>query len=223
MSVRGEFTTVNTAGRRRASARRTLRLTAPGATRRGREVVDILNLSVTGMLIESATKLVVGENLEVDLPHAGPVIATVAWAGDNLFGCRFGKPLPPAAVSAALLKSEPEGAAGNEPAPVFASPLPARLRQLREARGLSLEQLARTLHVSRQTAWYWERGRNLPGPANLHRLAEVLGVAERDLLSDRPDTAESAPSLAALVAVKKAEIARFAGTAEEQVRILIEL
>lgn len=220
MSVRGELTTVNTAGRKRAGARRTLRLAAPGATRRGREVVEILNLSVTGMLIESTAKLAIGEKLEVDLPHAGAVTATVAWTGDNLFGCRFAKPLPPAAVSAALLKSEPEGAARSEPA--VAASLPARLRQLREARGLSLEHLARALGVSRQTAWYWERGRNLPGPANLGRLADVLGVAERDLLSESQEIAASPPSLAALVAARKAEIARFAGTAKDQVRIIIE-
>jgi transcriptional regulator with XRE-family HTH domain len=219
MPVRGEFTTVNTAGRKRAVARRTLRLAAPGVTRRGREVVEILNLSVTGMLIQSTAKLAIGEKLEVELPHSGPVTATVAWAGDNLFGCRFAQRLPQAAVSAALLKSEPA------PAPVRgpASSLPARLRQLREGRGLTLDQLAQALGVSRQTAWYWERGRNLPGPANLHRLAEVLGVAERDLLSDRAEPAQSAQNLAALVAAKKAEIARFAGTAEEQVRIVIEL
>ena len=58
-----------------------------------------------------------------------------------------------------------------DPVKVF----PKRLREAREAAGLSTEELARRVHVSRQTVWMWERGLTLPGFRQLVAIRRVLG------------------------------------------------
>lgn len=52
---------------------------------------------------------------------------------------------------------------------------PSRIRMLREAKGLTAEELARDLGVSRQVVYAWETGRRHPTLANLERLAGALG------------------------------------------------
>ena len=219
MAGRAELSDVEAAGRKRGAPRRRLRLAAAGSGDRAADTVSIVNLSATGMLIETSARFAIGDALQVELPHAGATTASVVWSSDNLFGCRFGKPLSPAAVSAALLKSEPD----QRTAPAADDPFPARMKQLREQRGLSLEMLARELGLSRQTVWYWERGRNLPGGENLARLARALQVGEQDLIPGRTGRAAGpAGNLAVAVEVRRAEIARLAGTSEDKVRIVIE-
>lgn len=53
----------------------------------------------------------------------------------------------------------------------------SRLRELRIARGLSQEVVARAIGVSTGTVGSWERGLTRPYPRNLRRLARLLGVA----------------------------------------------
>jgi hypothetical protein len=71
------------------------------------EAVTIHDLSSSGMLIETAANLARGQDLEIELPHVGNVDAEVVWTSGRYFGCEFGEPLSKAAVSAALLRSEP--------------------------------------------------------------------------------------------------------------------
>lgn len=52
---------------------------------------------------------------------------------------------------------------------------PRRLREAREAADMSTEDLARQLHVSRQTVWSWERGLTLPMFRQLIAIRRVLG------------------------------------------------
>ena len=52
---------------------------------------------------------------------------------------------------------------------------PRRLREAREAAGMSPEELARRLHVSRQTVLLWERGLTLPMFRQLVAIRRVLG------------------------------------------------
>lgn len=56
------------------------------------------------------------------------------------------------------------------------------IKNLRIARGLSQEQLAKAIGVSRQTVVYWEDQRGLPSVKNLMRLAEFFGVPFDSLL-----------------------------------------
>ncbi|MBP3637839.1 MAG: helix-turn-helix transcriptional regulator [Clostridia bacterium] len=56
-----------------------------------------------------------------------------------------------------------------------------RLTRARKARGLTQEQLAESMHCSRQAISHWENGRSLPDVESLALLNQLLGC---DLLSD---------------------------------------
>lgn len=90
----------------RGAARRTLRLEVQGSTPAG-DASNVLvhNMSETGLLIETAAPLAIGESFEVVMPDAGVLPAVVVWVGGGFFGCRFENPVPTATVSAALLRA----------------------------------------------------------------------------------------------------------------------
>ena len=88
---------------RRRSARRTLKLGIGGGTGQ----VTIQDLSLTGALLETSMSLLVGADLELELPHAGKVEAIVVWNSGEYYGCQFTQPISPAALSASLLQSAP--------------------------------------------------------------------------------------------------------------------
>lgn len=56
------------------------------------------------------------------------------------------------------------------------------IRTLRKERGLTQEELAAQLHVTRQAVSSWERGGSCPDFDTLKRLGEVLGAAPEQLL-----------------------------------------
>lgn len=58
------------------------------------------------------------------------------------------------------------------------------LRRLREAAGLTQQQLADQAGISKRTLEGWEQGRNRPRLDVLPALAEALGVAVGALLAD---------------------------------------
>ncbi len=58
----------------------------------------------------------------------------------------------------------------------------AKIRQLRERRGMTQKQLADALGLSQVAICLWETGENVPTIQNLHRLADILGCDARDLL-----------------------------------------
>ena len=60
--------------------------------------------------------------------------------------------------------------------------LQENLRTLRKARGLSQEDLAQQLHITRQTLSKWENGLSVPDAQLLLRLAEILDVPVSELL-----------------------------------------
>ena len=100
---------------RRSSNRRILRLHASG--RAGSDdgmVVRIHDLSLTGLLIETAADVSVGDQLEVELPEGGSSLARVVWNSGHHFGCEFVSPISKATISAALLKN-PVGVDALEP------------------------------------------------------------------------------------------------------------
>jgi len=98
-------------GDRRRSARRSLRLGAGSG-----EAIMILDLSLTGALLETSIPMLVGAEFEVELPHAGNVKASILWNSGEFYGCQFNLPISPAALSAALLQSAPENGADPRPA-----------------------------------------------------------------------------------------------------------
>jgi transcriptional regulator with XRE-family HTH domain len=69
----------------------------------------------------------------------------------------------------------------SDPAPV------SRLRSLREARGISLRELARQIGVDSSNVSYWERTGLLPRSNVLMPIAKALGVTLEELLGeDKP-------------------------------------
>ena len=93
---------------RRSTHRRKLFLETQGggALERPAQVV-IHDLSPEGFLMETTTAIAVGDRLEVAVPEAGTVDATAVWKSGRYCGCKFSRPIPTAAVSAAVLRSHP--------------------------------------------------------------------------------------------------------------------
>lgn len=67
------------------------------------DMVIVHDISDTGLLIETDSKLKVGEMIEVNLPQAGLMEAEIVWIGGEIYGCRFTRAITPAAISAARL------------------------------------------------------------------------------------------------------------------------
>lgn len=96
---------------RRHAPRRALRLDVEGQTPAAQAArASIQDLSRTGALIETSTRMAVGDCFELDLPHAGSVEASVVWNSGRFYGCQFRKQISPAALSAALLRARPNPA-----------------------------------------------------------------------------------------------------------------
>lgn len=68
-----------------------------------------------------------------------------------------------------------------------------KLWRLREEKGMSQDELAEKLDVSRQTISNWERDKALPDAEKLKRLCEALGICADDLLFSEVLPKESAP------------------------------
>ena len=74
----------------------------------------IVNISETGLLIETLLELAVGDTLEVEIPGAIVTSARVVWTKGFLAGCEFASPVSIGAVSAAQLMSPAASAAGAQ-------------------------------------------------------------------------------------------------------------
>jgi len=216
-----------------------MKLRARGARGPG-EAKDVLirNLSTTGMLLEAAVQLAVGQKITLDLPQIGHASAEIVWAGEELFGCAFDRPLSEAAVSAAQLRSEPQPHSNKAPLPESAnasrSPrsLGENIRRLRLAKGFSLVEFARKVQVSRPTVWAWEAGKSSPRAKRRQQVLKVLGATESqlqgsaDLPADvqaREEPLNDESKLKSVVEHAKMAIAVAAGTTPEKVTLIIEI
>jgi len=189
--------------------------------------VAIHNLSATGMLIETASDLVIGQRLTVALPEAPDCAATIVWRSEALAGCRFDRPLSRAALSAAQLRNPLPGDVDPAHAPDGDEMLAQRLLRLRKERGLSRAALSDRTGFSRPSIWAWESGKTVPRRSNLPALAEAFGISEHELLAGGPsaahaDPAASAQQMHALVRASREEIAALAGVEPAKVKITIE-
>ena len=201
--------------------RRHLLLETEGATPAGEAgAVLVHNISATGLLLESEIALAVGERIEIDLPEAPGIWASVVWASETVFGCRFDHALSAAALSAAQLRGIAAEEAGMPALAVGQSgeSLGRRLARLRKARGLSLGDLASTLGVSKPTVWAWEHGKAQPIEARMAALAAALGVEQEELQVGDQWSVRSE-----LVARCRSDIARAFETSIDRIRIAIEL
>lgn len=128
MAILAHFEGPDESGDRRASARRALRLDIAGNGHAGSGQVTIHDLSLTGALLETSASLTTGEVLEIDLPNAGPVEATVVWNSGEFYGCQFSEPISAASLSAALLQSAPRPQ--DPAAPAIVTDIVAELRAI---------------------------------------------------------------------------------------------
>ena len=96
---------------RRHSARRALML----GVGTGTDPVTILDLSLTGALLETSIPMLVGSTFEVELPLAGRVEGGGVWSSGEYYGCQFELPIAPSALSAALLQAESAASGKVEP------------------------------------------------------------------------------------------------------------
>lgn len=63
---------------------------------------------------------------------------------------------------------------------------PLRIRELRQARGLSQARVAADMGVSKPSVCKWETGVSVPRTEILPQLARVLGCSIDELFDDRP-------------------------------------
>lgn len=210
----------------RQTERRRVRLRVHGANAvRAALVVEIRNISATGMLIACDAGLRDDERIEIDLPNIGSVPAAIIWSSGNLFGCQFDTPLSPATLSAAQLRSDDHGPrrdveardSGDGDTAGQMGQLGSRLRRLRIAKGLSQSYVAEQLGVSGPSISGWEKGRARPKHDRLEALADLLGISLSQLLIDgKPEP------LRDMVREGRERIARAAGVRPDQVRIVID-
>ncbi len=223
-------------GSQRGAARMRMRIEASGSLGTGEGTIVIIhNLSATGMLIETASELAIGQQLMVALPEAPDVAAVIVWRSDALAGCRFAQPLSRATLSAAQLRNplpwdvDPAidlGQAETLPPET----LPQRLRRLRLERGLSRAALSAQVGTSTPSVWAWETGKTVPRRNNLVVLADAFGVSEQELTmgdgasssAANMDARGNAGAIQSLIDTSKARIAAMAGVKPSQVKISIE-
>lgn len=95
----------------RGAAKRTLRLEAEGHYNDGLIAPLVIHdLSATGLLVETNDEHSIGEKLQIEMPDARRYAAKVVWSSEGFVGCKFDRPLPRAALCAALLRSVQPGA-----------------------------------------------------------------------------------------------------------------
>jgi len=70
-----------------------------------------------------------------------------------------------------------------------AAKTPSRLRQLREAAGLSVRELARQIGEQHTSVLYWEHSGTPPRSDVLRPISQALGVTVEQLLGDEPKQA----------------------------------
>lgn len=222
-------------GDKRADVRWPIRLEVPEALGEGPVDVVVHDISTAGMLIETSSKLKLGQVLLLSLPEAGSVSARVVWQDEPLFGCRFDEALPQAAVSATRLRSTmrsngrpiDQAAAAQDP-----EMLPARLRRLRRERGFSRETLSKLTGFSKPSLWAWEVGKTMPRRRSLLALAEAFGLTEQQLLMGEAIVSPRDPltsglarpvqQLHEIIDSAKREIALHAGVDISKVQIRID-
>ncbi|MEO6151952.1 MAG: helix-turn-helix transcriptional regulator, partial [Croceibacterium sp.] len=124
----------------------------------------------------------------------------------------------------ALEESVPAARPDTAPAETFG----ARVKHLRQQRGLSLQALSRQIGVSKPALWKWERDEVRPRPATLDRLAEVLDVAPSELVFGTGPIAPlgatgGAVDLGRIVASAKREIALTLGLDPAAIELSVSL
>jgi transcriptional regulator with XRE-family HTH domain len=220
MAISGYLETTASPIGKRDGARYKLRLQAQGADAAGTEMeILIHNISATGLLVESSSRLSVGEQIAISLPHSGVTTARVIWTSGSLHGCQFAVPVSAATLSAAQLRSVVINGAGEgdeshaRPDESFGD----RLQRLRTERGITQAQLAEFLNISEPSISAWEQDKSRPKAGRMEALAHFLAVPIAELLGHADKG-----RLPGLIAKAKRDIAESIGASPNAVKITIE-
>lgn len=224
-----------TADNGRQTTRHKLYLSASAIQTDSSCVVEILNISETGLLLNTKSALSPDEPLIVVLPEAQECVARIAWSGENLYGCQFDERLSKAELSAALLQAKPvRPVVDYLPNHTEKDTLGKRLKRLREASPYSMVEVAEMVGVTKPTLWKWETDKVRPREKAVQALARVFRTDDMTLLYGRHGNGSPAESITAqtkrpgdmrhvsdLVSDSRREIAQAAGVSLDQVTVSI--
>lgn len=98
--------------------------------------------------------------------------------------------------------------------------LAEKILALRKSRGLSQEELAEKLNVSRQAISRWENGTALPDASNILQLSKIFGVTADYLLNDSYQSDNDVPKVKAATADGMHQIMIFLITLEVMILIM---
>jgi transcriptional regulator with XRE-family HTH domain len=98
-----------------------------------------------------------------------------------------------------------------------------RIKEVREARGLTASELARRVGVTATAVWNWEKNSVRPRPPVLETIANVLGVTTTFLRTGNNENAsglsETAGSVASIVREARAKLSQATGLPLERIRL----
>jgi hypothetical protein len=121
----------------RRSPRRQMRLSTLARLGDDGCEATVLDLSVSGLLVETRARVRVGDELVLELPRIEHAVARVVWSSGFFYGCQFTNPVSIAVVGAAVLKS----AAPDVPAATMRPKVSSRRTPQRHWRGESRQRL----------------------------------------------------------------------------------
>lgn len=99
-----------------------------------------------------------------------------------------------------------------------------RIRESREARGLSASGLARLVNVTPTAVWNWEKNGITPRSDALALIARTLGVTAEYLLRGEPrDSADRQESVPDILAQAESLIAASIGVNADRVKVRFEV
>lgn len=96
-----------------------------------------------------------------------------------------------------------------------------RLQELRKKRGISQQQLANRLRVSRSTVAMWESNKNSPDPNALISLADFFDISVDYLLGRDFEAKKEAPQAAELSGMEETVLILFRGLDREDKAALL--
>lgn len=237
MSIPATFGVTDTTERRRYTARRKLHLQSKLISGAGLGTsVEVLDLSLTGMLLKSGNRLGLGEKILVQFDPAEQRAASIVWSSDQLYGCRFDQPLSKGQLSAALLRSTSAPPPLLSPGPQFGPNgdgiANSELARRRKANGMTQSDLASRLGVSKTTVWKWENGAATPRRLMAARLAQLLSDEQpasdlsrvnAEVRSGQREDGPQGADLEAIVSRCKETIAHAVGTSIDRITIQIQI
>ena len=101
-----------------------------------------------------------------------------------------------------------------------------RIKELREAIGISKSALARKCEVTTTAVWNWEENGIIPRSETFTLVAKALGVSEASLRMGAdtvvPSVSRPARTVAAIIEDARSEIASITGMALGNVRLNVE-